>query len=355
MSSAATDFNFKNTTLGKIPVKKIRENSEALRQVVDKESDKYLESLDSVKKRGIMTPILVRPIKDPVTGEDLFGLIDGLHRWNWAMDAGLDEIPAQIGELEEGNLLEAQILANVHKIETTPVQYTKALVKVLGSNPMMTKKELGDRLSRSVQWLDERLGLLKLTPEIQKLVDSGELVLTNAYALTKLPVDSQAELLSQALSQSPAEFCPKANALQKEIDKAKREGRQAQTDVFIPAERLQRLATIKEACGLAVSNPSDSTVIAAAKRAGVSTVEDAVAFTLKWTLHMDPESIEADKQKWITDKTNAKAEKEKKAKDREAEKAKKEREKMIAAGIPVTDDAAPLSAAATAAVGAPAA
>lgn len=335
-NSAGTDFDFKNTTLQKIPMDKIRENSEALRQAVDKENDKYQNGLDSVRKRGIMLPILVRPIKDPVTGEELFGLIDGLHRWNWAMDAGLTEIPAQIGELEEGNLLEAQILANMHKIETTPVQYTKALVKVLGSNPNMTKKELGDRLSRSVAWLDERLGLLKLTPEIQALVDSGALVLTNAYAMTKLPTEHQTDLLQQALAQSPAEFCPKANAIQKEIDKAKREGRKAETDVFIPSARLQRLAAIKDACDLAVSNPSDSPVIAAAARAGCSSAAEGVAFALKWTLHMDPESVEADKNAWMTDKANAKAEKEKKAAARELEKSEKERAKMIASGIPVS-------------------
>lgn len=337
MSSTATEFDFKNTTMAKIPVDKIRENSEALRQVVDKESEEYQTGLDSVRKRGVMTAILVRPIKDPVTGEELFGLIDGLHRLNWAMDAGLTEIPAQIGDLEEGNILEAQIIANVNKIETRPVQYTKALVKILGSNPLMTKKELADRISQSVAWLDDRLGLLKLTPEIQKHVDDGSLVLTNAYALTKLPVEHQADLLQQALAQSPAEFCPKANALQKEIDKAKREGRAAQTETFIPAPRLQRLAAIKEAEELASSNPADSPVIAAAKRAGVTTAEQGIAFALKWVLHMDPETIEADKSAWATEKANAKAEKERKAAERERIKAEKERKKQIEAGIPVSD------------------
>jgi ParB/RepB/Spo0J family partition protein len=228
-----SDFNFEKSTLDKIPVALIRENAEALRVAVDKQNPDYLELVDSVRKRGIMNPILVREIKDPNGGGKLYGLIDGLHRFNAAMDAGLEVIPAQIGSLEEGDLLEAQILANVHRIETKAAQYSKALVKILGSNPTLTISELAGRLSRSPKWLTERLGLVKLDTEIQKLVDSNELGLTNAYALAKLPVEKQKELLQQAIAKSPAEFVAQADNVRREVNKAKREGRPA-VAVFEP-------------------------------------------------------------------------------------------------------------------------
>lgn len=309
---SSSEFNFKNARQATIPISKIRENAEALRTVVDKESEGYQQGLDSVKKRGIMLPILVREIVDPATNEPLFGLIDGLHRFNWAMDAGLTEIPAQIGSLEEADLLEAQILANVHKIETKPVQYTKALLQILGSNPALTILELAGRLSRSTSWLNERLGLLKLTPEIQKLVDDGSLVLTNAYALAKLPADKQPENLQAALSKSPAEFVPFATNIQKEVAKARREGRAAETDKFMPVARLKRVAEIKDETDYANKQPEASKVIAAAKANGVTTVEAAIAYALNWTLHLDPVSIATDEAKW----KQAKADREKAAKDR---------------------------------------
>lgn len=313
-------FNFKDTKLDKIPLNKIRENAEALRVTVNKEDPNYLMNLDSVRKRGIMNPILVREIKDPVSGDTLYGLIDGLHRLNWAMDAGLTHIPANIGSLAEADLLEAQIIANVARIETKPVQYTKALIKILGSNPLLTEAELAARLSRDVQWIKDRLGLMKLNEDIQKLVDEGTMGLVNAYALSKLPEDKQRELVNQALSQPATQFCPMAEGIRKEIAQAKREGRAAEANVFKPNPRLQKLASIKDQQAFATTSPANCSVLQAAKAAGVSTVEAAIAFALSWVIHLDPMSVQADRVQWEADKENEKAEKARKEAEKLAKK-----------------------------------
>lgn len=316
MSAETLTFDFKQTELKRIPLNKIRENATALRTVVNKETPEYQEGLDSVKKRGIMNPILVREITDPTTGEKLYGLIDGLHRFNWSMDAGMADIPAQIGSLEDAEILEAQILANVHKIETKPVQYTKALLNILGSNPALTITELAARLSRGPQWLNERLGLLKLTVEIQKAVDEDRITLTNAYALAKLPEDRQRDMVDEAMSKSPAEFVAKVNAIKKELDQAKRQGRAAETDKFIPIPRLQKLAAIKAEAEAALHQPGMSVVIDGAKKAGVLTVEEAIAFAFKWVMHLDPASLAADEAKWKQDKEAKRLAAEQRAKEK---------------------------------------
>lgn len=317
------DFNFKNATQAKIPLSLIRENAEALRVAVNKQNPDYAELVDSVRKRGIMNAILVREIKDPVTGGKLYGLIDGLHRFNAAMDAGLDEIPASIGSLEEGDLLEAQMLANVHKIETKAAEYSKALVKVLGSNPALTVTELAGRLSKSPKWLQDRLGLVKLTDKIQALVNENKLVLVNAYALSKLPPEKQEELLNQAIAKSPAEFVGQADNVRRELAKAKREGRPA-VAAFAPVERQQKLGLIKAERTIANDNPAESAVMKAARANGVTTIEEAVAYTLNWVLHLDPVSIAKDKAEFDAEKANAAAEKERKA------AVKKEAERIAA-------------------------
>lgn len=317
------EFNFKNATLDKIPVALIRENAEALRQVVNKQTPEYIELVDSVRKRGILNPILVRELRDPVTGGKFYGLIDGLHRYNAAMDSGFDMIPAQIGSLEEGDLLEAQILANVHRIETKAAQYSKALVKVLGANPTLTISELAGRLSQSPKWLQDRLGLVKLTPAIQKLVDDNTLGLTNAYALAKLPPEKQEELLQQAIAKSPAEFVSQADNVRRELAKAKREGRPAVAQ-FEPVERQQKLGLIKSERVIANENPAESAVVKGAKANGVTTVEQAIAYTLNWVLHLDPVSIAKDKAEYDAQKAADKAEKDRKA------AVKKEAERIAA-------------------------
>lgn len=98
-----------------IPLSKIRENPVALRSV-NRTSPDYLGLVDSIKQVGVMSSISVRELKDPATGDVLYGLIDGLHRFSAAQDAGLSEIPAQIKTFNEAAILEAQIIANAHKI-----------------------------------------------------------------------------------------------------------------------------------------------------------------------------------------------------------------------------------------------
>ncbi len=336
----SVDFNFKNTTLARIPIDKIRENADALRVSVNKEDVNYQLNLDSVKKRGVMLPILVREIKDPVSGETLYGLIDGLHRLNWAMDAGMTEIPANIGSLDEADLLEAQIIANVAKIETKAVQYTKALIRILGANPLMTIGELASRLSRDTTWLTNRLGLLKLTPKIQALVDDNTLKLTNAYALSRLPEEKQEELLNQAISQPPTQFCGMADNLRKEIATAKREGRKAEGDKFIPNPRLQRLAVIKdEQAFLAAGQFDQSKIVLLAKSEGITTVEGAIALAASWMLHLDPASLKADEADFRAEKAAA-ADKARIAKEKkDAEKAAKAPASPAGALKPVTTPA----------------
>ncbi len=117
------------TKLAHIKVATIRENPNALREV-NRGTEKYLELVDSVRKRGVMNPILVRECKDPKTGEDFFGLIDGLHRFSAARDAGSETIPANITSMQDADTMLAQIMANVHRIETQPGEYSKQLVRI---------------------------------------------------------------------------------------------------------------------------------------------------------------------------------------------------------------------------------
>lgn len=328
-----TGFTFANTTLEKIPLSKIKENTESLRTVVDKQTPEYVEMVDSVRKRGIMNPILVRELKDPVSGETVYGLIDGLHRFNAAMDAGLSEIPAQIGSLTDGDLLEAQILANVHRIETKPVQYTKAIVKVMSANPLMTKAELCSRLSKSPAWLDQRLGLLDLEKKIQVLVDEGNIGLANAYQLAKLPEDKQLELATQAASMSPAEFIPMANAIAKEIATARRQGRTANTDDFVPYPHLRKLKDFEIEAKEFTAGSGRLRKLNADYNP-TNNVDKVMQLAIDFAMHMDPVSQLEDKQAHDKRVAERKVAKEKAAAEKSEAKKKEAEAKLKEAGVP---------------------
>lgn len=273
-----------------IPLTSIRENPVALRTVNRGDPD-YICLIDSIKDRGVLNPILVRELPKGDDGAQLYGLIDGLHRFSACCDGGLDAIPAQIINMDDGAVLEAQLIGNAHKIETKPVQYSDHLRRILASNPLMTITQLAMKLSKTTSWLGERLGLLKLDKGIASLVDEGKINLTNAYALAKLPEAEQTTFVDRAMTMTPQEFTPTVAARKSEIDTAKRQGRDPKPSEFVPVPFLQKLLDLKSE----LEKPTAGPVLC--RESNLTTAEEGFAMGVRFALHMDPRSIEASREK----------------------------------------------------------
>ena len=302
----------------------IKESEVALRGV-DRKSDSYLQIAQSVAINGVLEPILVREVVE--NGVTFYGLINGLQRYTASKDAGLTEIPAHIVNISEGDLMEAQIITNLHRVETKPAEYSKQLRRLISANPMLTMQDLSEKLSTSISWLNQRLSLTKLHKDIQKLVDSDELRLANAYALAKLPLDEQKDFLDRALTDKTNEFTATVASRVKEIKDAKREGREPRAQEFVPVERAQSLADLK------AERSSLKNLKGVLERAKAQTAEDGARLTLDWVLHMDEHSIEEQRAKYeqkkqerLESRERARLEREK----REAEAAAAKREDLMA-------------------------
>lgn len=276
------------TELKHIELELIHEPDEALRKV-DKSKEEYVGLVDSIRIQGVMNPITVRELKDEDTGDLTYGLVDGLQRFSASKDAGKTSIPCHVISCEDGKLIEAQIMANVHKIETKPVEYSRALLKILQNNPLMSRSELGSRLAKTPTWISERLGLLKLTEAIGKLVDEDKIGLSNAYALAKLPPEEQPDFVDRAMTMTPQQFTPTVNARVKEIRDAKRKGKDAAPEEFKAVPLLRTRKELVEEFEKASFGP------ALCKEFKPKSVNDAFALAVAWALNMDPRSQEIQK------------------------------------------------------------
>lgn len=276
--------------LKEILLSEVRENPVALRNV-DRTGEGYLGLVDSIRANGVFNAIVVREIKDPESGKLLYGLIDGLHRFTASQDAGRTTIPAQIISANDAEVLVAQVLSNIHKIETRPVEYSKQLVRILAQDPLLTTAALCKRLSKSPAWLSERLGLTKLDEKIGKMVDANEMNLSNAYALAKLPVEEQAIFLDRAITMQPQEFVPTATARVKELRDAKRAGRDAAPAEFVPVAHVRKIGELKEE----MDNPAVGPVLI--RELNITDPKNAFALGVKWALHMDAASVQKAKEK----------------------------------------------------------
>jgi len=284
-----------------ISTKEIRESPVALRQV-DTQSEGFINLVDSIRVRGLMNPISVR--EKEVDGSTVYYLVDGLHRFTACKEVGFDEIPCNVLNVSDSEVLAAQIMANVHKIETKPVEYSKQITKILAASPLLTTSELATQLAKSPAWLNERLGLLKLIDRAQILVDEDKIGLSNAYAMAKLPTEEQADWVDRAMTDTPQEFMPAVNARVKQIRDERRKGRDAAPAEFIPVPRLRKLKEIKEEI--------ESSDFAKAKGLDPTVFKSS----LEWVLHLDADSISAAK---------AKDEERKKLRDDAAERRRVER------------------------------
>ena len=72
----------------------------------------YHELMDSMKKDGVLQPILVRPIGDH------YEVVEGNWRYHAAVDIGLREIPCLVKELTDADIEVIQLKTNSIRPET---------------------------------------------------------------------------------------------------------------------------------------------------------------------------------------------------------------------------------------------
>lgn len=313
------------TKLKKIPLDLIRESKVALREV-DRESEQYEGLVSSIRDKGVMNPIVVREQKDE-DGKTVYGLVDGKHRYTAAQDAGLSEIPAQVMTFSDAEVLEAQVIGNVHRVETKPVEYSKQLQRMFGANPMMTMGDMAAKLSKSPAWISQRLSLNHLPKHVGEMVDDQKITLTNAYALvelSKLAPDEVDSFLDRAQTLPPSEFAAQVQQRTKAIKDARRAGRDPnKANEFEPVPLPQSKAKLLEE----YKNPSIAQRVL--ERVGAQTPLDGWKAAMAWTVKMDPESIDEGRRKFEAEKAAQAEAKEK----RRAERAAKKQEDAAKASL----------------------
>ncbi len=281
----------RESRLKKIPIAQVTQSASALRKPNPK-SEEYVNLVESVRKDGILNPISVREIKDPTTGDTRYAVIDGLHRFFAARDAGLDVIPAQILSMTAEEVRITQIIANVQKIETKPAQYSAQIIKILSDNPNWTLEDLSQKLSRSVSWVKQRLKLNDLPDAAKNLVDEHKIGLANAYALADLmnvAPEEVSNFYDRAQTESPATFAPQIQQRIKSIRDARRQGKAPKSSQdYEPYPHFRTAGDVKAE----FLKPEVAAGVVSMMQA--KTAVEGFAAGVAWVLRMDPESIQED-------------------------------------------------------------
>jgi len=154
--------------LRELQVDLIRPNPRQPRRRFDREALTALS--ESIKARGVLQPIVVRPLE----GGTSYELVAGERRLRAAKMADMRSVPAVVRDTDDDEQLELALVENVAREDLNPVEEARAcaaLVEDLG----MTKEELARRIGRSRAAVSNLIRLLDLPDEALALIESGEL------------------------------------------------------------------------------------------------------------------------------------------------------------------------------------
>jgi len=157
----------------------------------------------SVKEKGILQPILVRP----VAGEaNAYEIVAGERRWRAAQLAKLHDVPVIVRELSDGEALELAIVENVQRADLNAIEEAAGyheLIERFG----YTQDKLAAEVGKSRPHVANTLRLLKLPETVQTMVREGRLTAGHARTLVGDP-DPEArarEIIAGALNVRQAE------------------------------------------------------------------------------------------------------------------------------------------------------
>lgn len=178
---AATD-QFKE-----IPLNHIVSNPYQPRRKYDEESLKELSL--SILKYGVIQPVVVRK------HGDLFELVSGERRVRASRMAGLDKIPALVGNFSDSEMLEIGLLENIQRENLTVLEEAMGYASMVSFLKPSTQKEMAEeiskRLGKKQADVYEKLMLLSYLPVVQKALDYGFITLDHAKLIDTVKGDEK--------------------------------------------------------------------------------------------------------------------------------------------------------------------
>jgi ParB family transcriptional regulator, chromosome partitioning protein len=164
-----------------IPIEQIHRNAAQPRMDFDVDDLEVLTA--SVREKGVLQPILVRPSPDE-PGQ--YQIVAGERRWRAAQAAGLTTIPVMLRELDDLETLEIAIIENVQRADLNPIEEAsgyRALMDRFGR----TQEDVARTVGKSRSHVANTLRLLDLPPTVVVMLRLGKLSAGHARAVASAP------------------------------------------------------------------------------------------------------------------------------------------------------------------------
>jgi len=154
------------------------------------DEDALEELAQSLKQRGLIQPIVVRP-----TGHN-YQIVAGERRWRAAQRARLHEVPVIVRDFNEAETMEIALVENIQRQDLNAIEEAEAyarLIREFGHS----QEALGKLVHKSRSHIANLLRLLDLPEGVRNMVVVGEIDMGHARALIGAP---EAERLAREVA-----------------------------------------------------------------------------------------------------------------------------------------------------------
>jgi ParB family chromosome partitioning protein len=195
----------------RVPIELLRRNPRNPRR--DFAGPQLDELAASIKERGIIQPIAVRPVFGQA---ESYEIIAGERRWQAAQRAGLHEVPIVVHDVTDVQALELAIIENVQREDLNPIEEA-AGYQALIDEFKYAQDDIARTVGKSRSHVANMLRLLKLPEPVKSSIRTGELSAGHARALIGQgdPEGLARDILARRLNVRQVEALVRAKAKRK--------------------------------------------------------------------------------------------------------------------------------------------
>ncbi len=179
-------------SLRQIPVDLIQRGKYQPRR--DMHPEALEELAESIRRQGILQPIVVRPIND-----QRYEIIAGERRWRATQLAGLDKIPCILKVVSDDAAIAMALIENIQREDLNAMEEAVALAR-LRDEFELTQQEVANAVGKSRASVANLLRLMTLREDVKILLEHGDLEFGHAKALLGLPPEDQSAAASQVVA-----------------------------------------------------------------------------------------------------------------------------------------------------------
>ena len=151
---------------------------------VDMRQESLKDLADSIRSKGVVQPIVVRPIG--TSGDtQRYEIVAGERRWRAAQLAGIDEIPALVRAVADEDAIAMALIENIQREDLNPLEEARALERLIREFDL-THAEAASAVGRSRAAVTNLLRLQELADKVKPLLEQRKLDMGHARALLSI-------------------------------------------------------------------------------------------------------------------------------------------------------------------------